>query len=307
MALQSGLKALDELKAGVVLYNKTITSLHALHQKQYNLLPTMTKAQLGMMRSPGNHLTTAEATKVPDLALFCHWSPTTSMNIIRNPSQEVMADGLNASTQVVQTLFQGRTVLIVQVCPLKQVGKSYDKPVPAIFELVKPPLEKLIALARKHIHVMFTICPNSRAAISRIISQQLEMKSETILSDGGATYARISNVHIVSPTEHFGNWVDTRRPILQVLTSLNTSLSLFQEAMRLIGAQPFDQQPLVTHVQSLERSKAGRLFDGLTMSNVARKRKAREPLTDVELLEYDRMKKLGKLQSTLFLLRTAYV
>ena len=217
------------------------------------------------------------------------------MNIIRNPLQTVMADGLNGSTQVVQILFQGRTILIVQVCPLKQVGASYDKPGSDIFELVKPPLEKLIALARKHIHVMFTICPNSREAISRIISQQLEMKSETILSDGGATYTRISNVHIVSPTEHFGNWVDTRRPMLQALTSLNTSLSLFQEAMRLIGAQPFDQQPLVTHIQSLERSKAGRLFDGLTMSNVARKRKTGETLTEFELLEFDRMKKRGKL------------
>ena len=91
--------------------------------------------------------------------------------------------------------------------------------------------------------------------------------------------------------EHIGNYMDKRRDKDSALKSITTSLKIFEE-----GSFFIDQPSLIGLVSDLKTLSVNkRLFDGLTMTEVARKRKANETLSTFESIELDRMVKRGKL------------
>ena len=282
-------------------YNVEIKKLHAANKKKFSLLPCSTLAHIGIVNPPNSTSTTSVTSLLPVLILVGHWSPTASMNPIRNPKQLTMGDPLNASTMAVQSMLQGKCVLFIQACPTKQVSKNnYDPPHTVIFKLFEPPLRVLLRAATKLVNNVIAICPNTGRICLRLMIDKIVLKNLKTerAHDHGAAWHTIehdhtspSRVQLVWPTEHIGNWMDKRRDKDSVLKSITTSLKIFEE-----GSFFIDQPSLIGLVSDLTTLSVNkRLFDGLTMTEVARKRKGNETLSTFESIELDRMVKRGKL------------
>jgi len=243
---------------------------------------------------------------------ICHKS-TTSFDF----GWTLVADGKYESNQKSETInnggssecqYNGCTVHVArEMCvvhsslPTKQVSKNnYDPPHTVIFKLFEPPLRVLLRAATKLVNNVIAICPNTGRICLRLMIDKIVLKNLKTerAHDHGAAWHTIehdhtspSRVQLVWPTEHIGNWMDKRRDKDSVLKSITTSLKIFEE-----GSFFIDQPSLIGLVSDLTTLSVNkRLFDGLTMTEVARKRKGNETLSTFESIELDRMVKRGKL------------